>query len=189
MLHVKFHKHQGWAVKNSVINAVFLFVFICHQISFYADVKAEDYIQIMSNSDMKLKWQSLYPFENKNKCKTSAPTMVYMCNQGSRGPGEAESSSGSSQQSTVSRPPPTRFASSGIGLVKESTSCETDNRKQEIKKVCISSHQCMIDSFHSAVKKIYLHALLLDESGFQIMYCFQVDIIIGRWFSSAIIHK
>jgi hypothetical protein len=104
-----------------------------------------------------------------------------MCNQGSRGPGEAESSSSaSSQQSTVSGPPPIRFASSGIGLAKENTSCETDNSKQEIKKVCISSHQCMVDSFHSTVKKMYLHAVLLDTSGFQIMYCFKVDVIIGR---------
>jgi hypothetical protein len=144
----------------------------------------------MSNSDMKQKWQSLYPFENKNKCKTSAPTMVYMCNQGSRGPGEAESSSSaSSQQSTVSGPLPTRFASSGIGLAKENTSCETDNRKQEFKKVCISSHQCMVVSFHSTVKKVYLHAVLSDKSGFQIMCCFKVDAVIGRWFSSTIIHK
>ena len=146
-------------------------------------MKAEDYMQIMSNSDMKLKWQSY-----KNKCKTSAPTVVYMCNQGSRGPGEAESSSStSSQQSTVSGPPPTRFANSSIGLAKENTSCETDNRKQELKKVCISSHECMVDIFRSAIKKMCLHALLLDTGGCQIMYCFQVDII-GRLFSSGI-HK
>jgi hypothetical protein len=61
-------------------------------------------------------------------------------------------------------PPLTRFASSVIGLAKENASCETDNRIQEIKKVCFLFHQCMVDSFHSTVKKMYLHALLLDKT-------------------------
>ena len=101
MLHIKFHKCWGSAVKGSAINAVFLFVFICYQLSLYADLQAEDYMYIMSNSGMKLKWQSVYPFENKSKCKSNALRVVYLCNQGSKGPGEADSSSStSSQQST-----------------------------------------------------------------------------------------
>lgn len=118
---------------------MFLFVFICHQISFYEDVKKEDYFQIMSNSGVKLKRQSSYTFDNKNKSKAKAPIVVNMYSQGGGGVGDAEtSSSSSSQQSTVSGPPPTRFTSSGIGLAKEHSSCEIDNRKQqEVRKVCI----------------------------------------------------
>ncbi|XP_069689782.1 baculoviral IAP repeat-containing protein 6 isoform X2 [Periplaneta americana] len=109
-------------------------------ISFYEDMKKEDYFQIMSNSDVKLKCQSLYSVENKNKSKVKAPVVVNLYSQGSSSGGgggvaDAEtSSSSSSQQSTVSGPPPARFASSGIGLAKENASCEVDNRKQETKK-------------------------------------------------------
>jgi hypothetical protein len=86
-------------------------------------------------------------------------------------------------------PPLTRFPSSGIGLAKENVSCETDNRVQEIKKICILCHQCMVDSFHFTVKKMYFSALVLDTSGLQFVYWFQLDIIIVRLFSSDIIHK
>jgi hypothetical protein len=101
-------------------------------------MKKEDYFQIMSNSDVKLKCQSLYSFENKNKSKSKAP-VVNMCSQGGGGVVDAEtSSSSSSQQSTVSGPPPARLKNSSIGLTKENSSCDIDNRKQDSKKVCIS---------------------------------------------------
>ncbi|KDR13250.1 hypothetical protein L798_12638, partial [Zootermopsis nevadensis] len=119
-------------IEPGLYSIMFLFVFICHQISFYEDVKKEDYFQIMSNSGVKLKRQSSYTFDNKNKSKAKAPIVVNMYSQGGGGVGDAEtSSSSSSQQSTVSGPPPTRFTSSGIGLAKEHSSCEIDNRKQQ----------------------------------------------------------
>jgi hypothetical protein len=105
-------------------------------------MKKEDYFQIISNSDVKQTCQSLYTYDNKNKSKAKAPMVVNMCSQGGGGVADAETGSNtSSQQSAVSGPAPTRFKSSGIGVAKENSSCEIDNRKQqEVRKVCISSY-------------------------------------------------
>jgi hypothetical protein len=103
-------------------------------------MKKEGYFQIMSNSDVKLKCQSFYSFENKNKSKSKAPVVVNMCNQAGGGVADAEiSSSSSSQQSAVTGPPPLRLKNSSIGLTKENSSCDSDERKQE-SKVCIYSY-------------------------------------------------
>jgi hypothetical protein len=149
-------------------------------------MKKEDYFQIMSNSDVKLKCPSLYTFDNKSKSKAKAPIVVNMCSQGGGGVADAEtSSSSSSQQSTVSGPPPTRFTSSGIGLAKENSSCEIDNRKQqESRKVCISPYYCMADILRFSLWKMLLHVLVLGAVGFQILYHFQVDICKNCCYSS-----
>jgi hypothetical protein len=104
-------------------------------------MKKEGYFQLMSNSDVKLKChQPFYSFENKNKSKSKAPVVVNMCSQGEGGVAVAEtSSSSSSQQSAVTGPPPPRLKNSSIGLTKENSSCDTNNRKQE-SKVCISPY-------------------------------------------------
>jgi hypothetical protein len=100
-------------------------------------MKKEGYFQIMSNSDVKLKCQSLYSFENKNKSKSKAPVVVNMCSKGEGGVTDAEtSSSSSSQQSAVTGPPPPRLKNSSVGFTKENSSCVADNRRQE-SKVCI----------------------------------------------------
>jgi len=130
---------------------VFIFVFVCRQISFYEDMKKEGYFPVMSNSDTKLKCQSLYSSENKIKVNVRAPRLIKMCSGGGGGMADAETSSSSSQQSTFSGPPPSRFTSSGVGLAKENASCEVDNRKQESKKVCILPYYCMADIFCSVL--------------------------------------
>ncbi|PSN56888.1 hypothetical protein C0J52_00682 [Blattella germanica] len=138
------------SVKTTVCQ--FFIKLIDDYISFYEDMKKEDF-QIVCSSDVKLKYQSLYSLEKdlaKSKPKNKAPLLVNLCNQGSSsgigiggggggvGGGSAvdadTSSSSSSQQSTISGPLPIRYSSSGIGLAKENTSCETDIKKQEMKK-------------------------------------------------------